>query len=579
MWLVASLALLICVAASAQSPDALLTPQNVRLESTAEWRQSASRQSLALPARASGQLALGRPLSTSEGTMIAWIEPLWHRHDQESHVFFTLSWQGDQAGYMALSQGWWEPAGARKLYFVLSNQDQAFCHIPGEFDYTLFIQSQRTMIAATWSKHNDVSIVRLYVDGNKVCERQLPSVRNRMSTLTAHVGSDLGATDRRNRKSDFIIHELAFLPSALTDQHVFGLYRTQEPSKRTKWLSSLVSDVATQKVPGEMRVLFDEDRHWVDSPLEIQRTIRRVKAAGFNVYIPCVWDGAGAAFESSIAPVDPRYRRVRTAHYDPLQYLIEFAKNEGVAVHLWFHVARRGTPKSLPEFAVGAPSGAFNVHDVGFRRFIVEVITEAVTHYPADGVNLDYIRSMGVCQSSACRDEYHADSRRDLLRDIEAVKGGAAVPSIASWNAKAVSAIVRDAARRIKTIAPATRITVATLLQDREREHQGVEAEKWIADGSIDAAFHMAYETPLDIARIDSIWRQLPSGRLGVLLRNYDHIGNKVYSQTGETVVDGLRLARERWPGSLFGIYHYPHLSNEQIKSLENEARDVGRGR
>ena len=103
---------------------------------------------------------------------IMWVRPLWPVQDESSHVLATFKWSGSDESYFALSQGWWEPVGRRKLYAVLSNQQFAFCFMPWAFDYTLYLPDQWTLLGVTWQS-GDPGYIRLYVDGKRVCERKM----------------------------------------------------------------------------------------------------------------------------------------------------------------------------------------------------------------------------------------------------------------------------------------------------------------------------------------------------------------------------------------------------------------------
>lgn len=562
---------MLCAVSSAAETPLLLS--KAQLHGGAEWRNVDGMDTLLLPDFAHALIDAGNAISTKEGTVLAWVKPRWSRSDINSHVLLTLPWKGDTGGYLALSHGWWEPAGSAKLYFVLSNREHAFCYTPGKFDHALFLQGQWTMVAATW-KAGDPGSIGLYVDGHKVCERRIKVSGSRESGGKLFVGNDSGATDRRERASDFDINRLTFESRALSDLEILARYRADAgvDAHRRKWLTALIPGSPVEPLPGEQRAIFDEDPHWLDSPLEIQRTIKRVKAAGFNVYIPCVWNGQSALFDSKLAPTSARFRQAKNAAYDPLRYLIETARRHGVQVHLWFHVARRATDALPAEYSRGAPTSAFNVHNPAFREFIVALMVEAAGKYEIDGVNLDYIRSMGVCSSDQCKQDYRQVTGRNLEVDIDAQRRGEPITSIAAWNARAVTAIVGAAAQRLRSVSPGLHLSVDTIANDRGRFQQGVDINSWIKSGMVDTVFHMAYETPLDIAQLDATWRDLPAGRLAVLIRNYDHVGGKVFAHPGVLVADGLRLTRSRWPGASFGLYHFPHLTPDQIASLHNEA-------
>lgn len=527
--------------------------------------------SLMLPEGAHIRIPLERSLSTKSGTLIAWVMPLWNRNDGRSHVFMTLPWQGNDSGYLALSQGWWEPNGRHTLHFILNNKDGSVCYPPGEFNYTFFLPNQWTMMAMTWDS-GIPSYVRLYVDGQKLCDRPVKPSDQPRAGSNVFIGSDLGASDQRNRASEFALSRFEYSDLAMNDAQIAARYRSSGGSTRRKWTQSLLEGDVAVPHDNERRVMFDEDPHWVDSPLEIQQTIKRVKAAGFNTYVPCVWNGAESLFDTALVPVAPRYRAARRSGYDPLRYLIEFAHAEGIEVHLWFHVVRRASNSFSPALWAGAPDGAFNIHAPPFRAFAVQLIADTMTRYDVDGVNLDYIRSIGICTSNECSADYRRQFNRGLAEDWRAHQTGTRVASLIEWQSAALSKLVFDAAKKIRTIKPNLMISVDTVVLDQEREHQGVSVQQWIKQGAVDLVFHMAYETPIDVAQVTEVWKMLPVNKLVVLLKNYEHVDGKVVSTAGEVLADNMQLVRKRWPGSSLGVYHYPRFSADQMLELRRKS-------
>lgn len=524
---------------------------------------------LSLPGAVHVALDFSQPLSSSSGSVVAWIKPMWNKSDARSHTILSFRWQGEDSSYFALSQGWWEPAGDRKLYFVLSNRDYAFCYMPGEFDYDIFIPDQWTMVAATWSAGHP-GYVRLYVDGRQVCERRSDFTGTRQSKSVLYVGSDEGATDRRERASDFVIRDLRTYPQVLSETQIFDRYRQEGGEPHRKWVRAILANNSVSEPLNEPRIMFDEDAHWGASRFEIEKTIKKLKLAGINTYVPCVWNGGQALFNTSKVPLAKSYQAQLSDTYDPLRYLIEVAHREGIAVILWFDVVRRDGSFLPAEYYQGAPVNAFNVHDSGFRSFIVGLISEAVAHYDIDGINLDYVRSMGVCSSSRCEAAYRKEYGRSLRQDWQEQESGKTIPSLVQWHGNAVSAIVYAVADSIRAIKPRLHISVDTIPFDHSRRHQGVDVSAWLAKGAIDSVVYMAYEEPLDIDRITQAWRAIPPGKLVVLIKNFDLIGGEAVDHPGEVVADYVRLTRVQWPEAGVGFYHYPHLSWDQVDVLKS---------
>jgi uncharacterized lipoprotein YddW (UPF0748 family) len=356
----------------------------------------------------------------------------------------------------------------------------------------------------------------------------------------------------------------------LSEAAIGDRYRFGGGESERKWVAAIISSKPPSPPQKEARVLFDEDTHWVTSRLEVEKTIRRVKQAGFNVYIPCVWNGADASLATDLAPMSLNFKSARTDRYDPLRHLIEEAHREGIAVHLWFDVMRRETTLLPAQFSEGAPTGAFNAQSAPFRAYIVKLIRDAAERYDADGINLDYIRSMGACSSERCESEYHERYGRSLKKDWDQQDTGTRVPSIIEWNAAAVSSIVYDLAKQLREIKPRMFISVDTIPFDRSRLYQGVDVLDWIAKDAIDSVVYMAYETPIDIQSVTQAWQRLSGDKTVVLMRNFDTADDHVTDNTGRVSLDYVNLVRSQWPGAGVGFYHYPHLTSEQVSALRN---------
>ena len=179
---------------------------------------------ITLPGHAHVEIETRAPVNTDSGSFVAWVMPLWNVDDEKSHTILSLRWQGDDHSYLALSQGWWEPGGKGRLHFVLSNQDFAFCEMPGQFHYTIFVRNQWTMLVATWAAGKP-GYVRLYVDGQKICDRRVAFNGGRQSADKVYLGSDQGATDQRARSSDFEVSRLEFVDKPLSDMEVLDRYQ------------------------------------------------------------------------------------------------------------------------------------------------------------------------------------------------------------------------------------------------------------------------------------------------------------------------------------------------------------------
>jgi uncharacterized lipoprotein YddW (UPF0748 family) len=536
----------------------------VALHGGAEPEGQGAQRSLRLPDDAYVEWNPAPPPTTDAGTLSLWVKPMWAAEDSRSHTFASFEWSDAAAGYFALSQGWWEPLGRNRLYLVFANQRYAFCMTPWSFDYQLFSPDQWTQLVVSWQAGNP-GYVRLSVDGKALCERKIafPSGAHLQGPL--YLGSDRGAGDQsRGRSAAMLIKDWQLTPLAATPQMVWAAYRAQGGSARSKWmLAATPGEPAASST--ERRVMFDEDTHWADSRLEIQARLRRVKTAGFNVYVPCVWDGAHAFFSSKVGPLAKALLDPLQPEYDPLAYLLAEAHRQKIEVHPWFVVAGRPAGPSWPDsYVAGAPPGAFNVHSREFRDFIVALVSDAAQRFEVDGINLDYIRSIGPCTDAPCAGDYQRRYGREVLKDWQAQESGATVPSLIEFNREAVTDIVRRISVAARRFRPAAVLSIDTVPFDHYREHQGVDERGWLDAHLIDTLVDMSYDDPIDVATLDRAMQDFGAARQIISVRNYELFSDIAVNRSGEVMSDHVRLIRGRWHGAGIGFYHYPHLDAEQ---------------
>jgi uncharacterized lipoprotein YddW (UPF0748 family) len=314
----------------------------------------------------------------------------------------------------------------------------------------------------------------------------------------------------------------------------------------------------------------DEDTRWAASSAEMRHRLARLKAAGFNVYMPNVWDGAHAFFAAGQAPRAPGVGDPVRGGFDPLFELIQLAHLEGIAVHPWFIVARHPSGSAFPgAYLEGAPRDAFNVHSPEFRDFIVALIKEVAERYPVDGINLDYIQSLGPCTNAACLDEYARLYRRSLAEDWRAQERGDKVPSLMEWNSTAVTDIVARIAAGVRRAKPLAVISIDANPLDHASRHQGLDEERWLKEGLIDALIDMTYDDPIDVDGVDRAVGKYSAQRLVIDVRNYDLFDDSWANRSAKVMGDYIRLIRTRWPGAGIAFYQYAHMDGAQMQLRE----------
>lgn len=323
------------------------------------------------------------------------------------------------------------------------------------------------------------------------------------------------------------------------------------------------------------RAIFDETFQFWTAPEAADRTLSRIKEAGFNVYVPVVWYGAGTTWPSRLAPWDPTLTAQTTTGFDPLRYVIEKAHSMGIEVHPWFTVALRRSDL-FPEFALqgvleGGKLGIFDIHNLRFQAWVTDLIVEVARNYDVDGINLDYTRAMGMCQTSACRTEYRARYRRDLDTDALLFRAAPrAVPSLIEYQESTVTDLVRKIAEAVRAVKPHTVIS-ADAYPDLTDYLNGQNSVEWANRGYIDVLFRMDYDKTINYAATEAVRMRLKNPDcLTVIAGNYDPVPNGAVPRSGRWLVDTLQGIVSRWPRSGEALYLYNQLSDEQVEALKS---------
>ena len=535
---------------------------------------------LSLPNHAHAVLPLTTPLSGQGMTIAFWMQPYWDETDTQSHVFLTSRWKDGKQGYLALSYGWWEPLGEKRLYFIVNNQQAIHCSASYRFERNSWV-----LLVASWHSGKNGQC-KIYVDDVKLAESDVPFNGNYNSTGPLYLGSDLGATEQRHRRAGFSLDELHVFDHSFTDSAVRALYYSTQAKRyisgHTDWdwmRTALKLNPSERRAKNgtllETRVIFDEDIHWAKSRAEADSILERVKAAGFNVYVPCVWHGRGTYYPSNLTNADERVVKAIENGYDPLRYLIEKAHAMGLEIHPWFTVMRREWRRYPEYYPEGTPRNAYDVHQKNFRTFIVDLMLDVVRRYDVDGINLDYIRAMGICTSKECKEDYRNSTGHGLLADYYLrYVAGSARDRIQAWQDSAVTDIVKGFSTQAKKIRPDIIISVDghPKAKGDTRPLEGRDELKWVNNGLADVVFAMDYRKRFDDNAINAVRADLVDPRkLYPLFGNYDRIDNRAVSREGELIEKYVEFVRCKWPGSGVAFYIFNMLSDDQIRVLRKK--------
>lgn len=326
---------------------------------------------------------------------------------------------------------------------------------------------------------------------------------------------------------------------------------------------------------GKRAILEGDIPLWVDKDY-LDRALRRIKEAGFNVYMPTVWQGRGTTWPSKHAPWDTSLSNHPKTNFDPLRYLIHKAHSLDIEVHPWFALTLRQSD-IFPELALPElPTKAFNIHNSEFRDLMLKLVEEVVSNYDIDGVNLDYVRAVGLCLSAKCQDEYKKTYDRSLESDSFLFKVfPEAVPTLGDYQEAAVSSLVAGISDVVRRKKPHALIT-ADVFVGHAPPSQGQNSVGWVNNGLLDVLLRMDYSRQINVASMDATRRELKNPtRQSLLISNMSNPaelsrGQKPYARDGKWLAETVSMILDRWPDTGIAIYFYKYLTDEQIMFLKN---------
>lgn len=510
-------------------------------------------------------------INSQRGSIGLWVRPDERLSPEDSVTFLSARWRSDSNSYFAISQGWWEPAGAGKLFVVVSNQDRVHCKADHEL-----LPGAWTHIVAVWDSGAERSC-QLYVDGRLLAASKRAQLPKYALAGPLTLGNDSAAerTARRQFNGQIRVDFLSSVALAKTDvAHKFEQGKGQFEAAalaQNAWMPTSRAVVDGD----ERRVVFFETREWAESPEAVERAIEQTVAGGFNVLVPCVWHGRGTRYPSSEAGWEKELEHHSRSGFDPLDALFKAAHARGIEVHPWFTVAKREDGWRREFAPSGTPQHAYDVHRPEFRDYIVNIIAEVIRKYPVDGINLDYIRSIGFCESAECKQEYRAATGHTLGVDLVKRRvSAAAAERLRQWNAAAVGDIVRrvdEVRRQERCEIP---LTVDAHPSNKAIALQGQDSVAWVNAGWIDVIFAMDYDERPKFAQASSVIAQLPDAQhFTLLFSNASRVARREWAPRQADQLTGfVEASRARWPQSGSAFWHMPRFSDSTLRNLRDQA-------
>jgi uncharacterized lipoprotein YddW (UPF0748 family) len=505
-------------------------------------------------------------INSRSGTIMFWLRPHWDspkRYGKDtlsSHTFISFQWDDPRKAYFVITDGWWESEGGRKFtYCVFQNQE--FINTDQRI---LYEKGRWIHLACTWDTSEGL---KFYINGFCAGSTPLKSSPDFNPRGKLFMGCDQGTYLAHDRWGNCDIDEMSIYGQSLSAEEILSAYSKYAPQPVYKAIGPM--DNARIRA---IHAILDEGTGWMTED-GARKTIEKVKRSGFNVYIPCVWHGKGTRYPSSVAPPE---LGLSFDNGDPLERIINLAHESGIKVHPWFCVTLRQRAFLEEYYNPETPNDAFDIHNKTFRDFIVNMIMDVVARYRIDGINLDYIRTMGFCTCSSCIKQYKELYSRDLLQDV-IVSGhnkNLTDTHLQEWQDLAVRDVVERVHSGVKSRKPSVLVSIDGFARpsDMGPHPEGREELSWANAGLIDVIFHMDYGPVPNFAYTDLVRSELATPEcLIMLLADYNENSPGILSAKSPVWLG--RYVKAARHGDSYGvaIYVLELLNDAQIEVLASE--------
>lgn len=321
---------------------------------------------------------------------------------------------------------------------------------------------------------------------------------------------------------------------------------------RGVWLTNVDSDV-----------LFSRDN--------LRLAIRRLVRLNFNTIYPTVWNGGYTLYPSAVAKqvtgqaIDPVF-----GERDMLSEAITIGHNRGLTVIPWLEFgllapAASDLVQRHPDWVTSRRDGnqIFNVHghDTSVwlspihpqvQKFLVDLITEIVTQYDLDGIQLDDHFGMPV---EVGYDPYTVQVYQQEHQG-KAPPTNPQDPEWMRWRANKLSDLMVQIYSAVKTHKPDCLISLAPNPKDFAYQRTLQDWFSWQRLGFLDELIVQVYRSDpkqfiaeLNRPELQAVRQRLPVG-IGVLT------GLSIRSVEMENILDQVRIVRDRhYAGVAFFFY------------------------
>ncbi len=325
------------------------------------------------------------------------------------------------------------------------------------------------------------------------------------------------------------------------------------------------------------------------SPEGMVKLFERLKRSGINVVYFETNNAGFTMYPSKFTEQNPE-----TLGWSPLGVAVQEARKHGMEIHPWLWIYNVGNTRHNPiinkpgdypgpvlsrydfNWAMASQTGALlpprqsefwlDPSNQKCREYIKSLITEVISNFDVDGIQLDYIRypfnnrgsEMGFNWHSRVKFEQQTGLSLDNLNDETR-------ELFVAWKVQQVNEMVKEISQMVRAKQPRLRISAAVYAFPRRMRVNAIqqEWETWVANGWVDTLNPMTYaNNAKKLSIMADFVRESTSDKAlvfpGLAIMRVDTAG----------LIEQLDTARAT--GTLgTTIFAYAHLDDKKLKVLE----------
>jgi uncharacterized lipoprotein YddW (UPF0748 family) len=254
--------------------------------------------------------------------------------------------------------------------------------------------------------------------------------------------------------------------------------------------------------PGELRFWWEHAGTGA-YPGDWDRTMKELKACGFNAVIPNMLWGGLAHYDSKLLPRSKTFDQ----YGDQIEQAVRAGKKHGIEVHVWkvnfncsnapreFIDSMRQSGRTQVKFD-GTPGNWLCPSHPENRQLEWESMVEVVKNYDVDGIHFDYIRypDSEHCYCNGCKERFEKHIGETLANFPQATRTEQWRSKFDDWRCDQITALVADVHREAKRVKPSIKISAAVFPKYPEcRTWVLQDWHVWIDKGYLDFLCPMDY--------------------------------------------------------------------------------------